>query len=207
MDLFTDYANWKIEKYDLITTLKEIDSLVIVRYLNVLAVLDYLYDIVVEKKRKLTEDEEYIFSIGFEYLDNNFITIEELLKNYFNNNFKEMEECAKTVNLLLYTLDFEEELLNNVSDDDLTLQSDLKKLEDFEDSVDEYLKNRINVDEVMFVKLDDIVENIFNKRRIEIHPIDSIFYEIAEEYNLIASEKDVYNDFINEMIANDKKSK
>ena len=42
MDIFTDYANWKIEKYDLITTLKEIDSLIIIRYLNVLAVLDYL---------------------------------------------------------------------------------------------------------------------------------------------------------------------
>lgn len=207
MDIFTDYANWKIEKYDLITTLKEIDSLIIIRYLNVLAVLDYLYDIVVEKKRKLTEDEEYIFSIGFEYLDNNFITIEELLRTYFNNNFKEMEQCSKTINLLLYTLDFEEELLNSVSDDDLTLQSDLKKLEDFEDSVDEYLKNKINVNDAMFVKLDEIVEKIFNKRRIEIQPIDSIFYEIAEEYNLIASEKDVYNDFINEMIANDKNSK
>ena len=113
MDIFTDYANWKIEKYDLITTLKEIDSLIIIRYLNVLAVLDYLYDIVVEKKRKLTEDEEYIFSIGFEYLDNNFITIEELLRTYFNNNFKEMEQCSKTINLLLYTLDFEEELYND----------------------------------------------------------------------------------------------
>ena len=158
MDIFTDYANWKIEKYDLITTLKEVDSAIIKRYLNVLLVLDYLYEIVVDKKRKLSNDEEVIFNTGFEYLDNNFITIEELLKNNFNNNFKEMESCAKTINLYLYTLDFEDELLNLVPETDVTLMPDLKKLEDFEDEVSTYLNNKTNVDDAMFVKLDEITD-------------------------------------------------
>lgn len=204
MDIFTDYANWKLEKYDLITTLKELESNIIKRYENVLLVLDYLYDIVVEKKRPLTEDEKVIFGTGFEYLDNNFITIEELLKNNFNNNIKEMENCSKTVNLFLYTLDFEDELLNLAPDDDLTLKADLAKLEDFEEEVNTYLNNKADVDDAMFVKLDELTEAIFTKRNLEVNPIDSIFYQIAETYNLIASEHDVYNDYINEMINHDK---
>lgn len=207
MDIFTDYANWKIEKYDLITTLKEVDSAIIKRYLNVLLVLDYLYEIVVDKKRKLSNDEEVIFNTGFEYLDNNFITIEELLKNNFNNNFKEMESCAKTINLYLYTLDFEDELLNLVPETDVTLMPDLKKLEDFEDEVSTYLNNKTNVDDAMFVKLDKITENIFYRRGLEINPMDSIFYQIAETYDLIKEETDVFNDYINKRIKNDKEGK
>ncbi len=207
MDIFTDYANWKIEKYDLITTLKEVDSAIIKRYLNVLLVLDYLYEIVVDKKRKLSNDEEVIFNTGFEYLDNNFITIEELLKNNFNNNFKEMESCAKTINLYLYTLDFEDELLNLVPETDVTLMPDLKKLEDFEDEVSTYLNNKTNVDDAMFVKLDEITENIFYRRGLEINPMDSIFYQIAETYDLIKEETDVFNDYINQRIKNDKEGK
>ncbi len=207
MDIFTDYANWKIEKYDLITTLKEVDSAIIKRYLNVLLVLDYLYEIVVDKKRKLSNDEEVIFNTGFEYLDNNFITIEELLKNNFNNNFKEMESCAKTINLYLYTLDFEDELLNLVPETDVTLMPDLKKLEDFEDEVSTYLNNKTNVDDAMFVKLDEITENIFYRRGLEINPMDSIFYQIAETYDLIKEETDVFNDYINKRIKNDKEGK
>lgn len=204
MDIFTDYANWKIEKYDLITMLNELDSNIIKRYQNVLLVLDYLYQIVVDKKRALTEDEEVIFGTGFEYVDNNFITIEEILKNNFNNNIKEMESCAKTVNLFLYTLDFEDELLNLVPDNDVTLKADMAKLEAFEDEVNTYLNNKIDVDDALFVKLDELTDAIFTKRNLEVNPIDSIFYQIAETYGLIGSEDDVYNSYINEMINHDK---
>lgn len=204
MDIFTDYANWKIEKYDLITMLNELDSNIIKRYQNVLLVLDYLYQIVVDKKRALTEDEEVIFGTGFEYVDNNFITIEEILKNNFNNNIKEMESCAKTVNLFLYTLDFEDELLNLVPDNDVTLKADMAKLEAFEDEVNTYLNNKIDVDDALFVKLDELTDAIFTKRDLEVNPIDSIFYQIAETYGLISSEDDVYNSYINEMINHDK---
>lgn len=204
MDIFTDYANWKIEKYDLITMLNELDSNIIKRYQNVLLVLDYLYQIVVDKKRALTEDEEVIFGTGFEYVDNNFITIEEILKNNFNNNIKEMESCAKTVNLFLYTLDFEDELLNLVPDNDVTLKADMAKLEAFDDEVNTYLNNKIDVDDALFVKLDELTDAIFTKRNLEVNPIDSIFYQIAETYGLISSEDDIYNSYINEMINHDK---
>ncbi len=204
MDIFTDYANWKIEKYDLITMLNELDSNIIKRYQNVLLVLDYLYQIVVDKKRALTEDEEVIFGTGFEYVDNNFITIEEILKNNFNNNIKEMESCAKTVNLFLYTLDFEDELLNLVPDNDVTLKADMAKLEAFEDEVNTYLNNKIDVDDALFVKLDELTDAIFTKRNLEVNPINSIFYQIAETYGLISSEDDIYNSYINEMINHDK---
>lgn len=204
MDILTDYANWKIEKYDLITTLKELESNIIKRYLNTINVLDYLYAKAVDNKENLTEDEEVIFNTGFEYLDNNFITIEDILKDDFNNNIKAMEKCSKTVNLLLYIIDFEEELLNNTSDDDKLIKSDLEEFEKLENEVYDYLTKGQNVDDAMFVKLDELADKIFAKHQIEINPIDSIFYQIAETLGLLEEETDVYNEYVNELIDHDK---
>lgn len=52
MDIFTDYANWKIEKYDLITMLNELDSNIIKRYQNVLLVLDYCIKLLLIRKER-----------------------------------------------------------------------------------------------------------------------------------------------------------
>ena len=205
MDILTDYANWKIEKYDLITTLNELESNIIKRYLNTINVLDYLYAKVVDNKEDLTDDEEVIFNTGFEYLDNNFITIEDILKDDFNNNIKAMEKCSKTVNLLLYIIDFEEELLNSTNDDDKLIKLDLEAFEKLENEVYDYLTKGQNVDDAMFVKLDELADKIFTKHQIEINPIDSIFYQIAETLGLLdEEEKDVFNEYVNELIDHDK---
>ena len=167
MDILTDYANWKLEKYDLVTTLKELDSNIIKRYNNVIAVLDYLYSQVVDKKQTLSADEEVIFNTGFEYLDNNFITIEDVLNKYFNNNIKEAESCSKTINLILYTLDLEDEFLNYVDDKDKNIKDDLKQFEDFLDEIYNYLENKKEVEDALFVKLDEMTIKIFNKHHID----------------------------------------
>ena len=44
MDIYTDYANWKLENYDLISTLVKNKSKAISRFTSVIAVVDYLYD-------------------------------------------------------------------------------------------------------------------------------------------------------------------
>ena len=204
MDILTDYANWKLEKYDLVTTLKELDSNIIKRYNSVIAVLDYLYSQVVDKKQTLSADEEVIFNTGFEYLDNNFITIEEVLNKYFNNNIKEAESCSKTINLILYTLDLEDEFLNYVGDKDKNIKDDLKQFEDFLDEIYNYLENKKEVEDALFVKLDGMTIKIFNKHHIDVNPIDSIFYYIAETYGLLDDDSFDINDYLNDKIEHDK---
>lgn len=204
MDILTDYANWKLEKYDLVTTLKELDSNIIKRYNNVIAVLDYLYSLVVDKKQTLSADEEVIFNTGFEYLDNNFITIEEVLNKYFNNNIKEAESCSKTINLILYTLDLEDEFLNYVDEKDKNIKADLKQFEDFLDEIYSYLENKKEVEDALFVKLDEMTIKIFNKHHIDVNPIDSIFYDIAETYGLLDDDSFDINDYFSDKIEHDK---
>ena len=180
--IFEDYEAWKRENNNLITTLVKTKSKTIDRFSPVLAVVDYLYE--KNLKEKLSNDEELIFSTGFDYVYDQFQIIESLLEDNFNNDFKKLEACGQTVNLLLYINDFEAE----INSDD-KLKQDIKKLNDLEDSVNKYLSKGINAPDEYFALLDDITYSIFSKNNIEIHTVDQIFYEIAIEYGIYSDEE------------------
>ena len=180
--IFTDYEAWKRENNELITTLVEKQSKTIQRFSPVLAVVDYLYE--QNQKGTLSEDEELIFSTGFDYIYDQFQIIQSLLEDNFNNDYDEMEKYGQTINLLLYINDFEAEL--KVNDN---LKKDINKLTDLEDKVNSYLDKKENAPDEYFALLDDITYSIFTKNNIEIHTVDQIFYEIAIEYGIYTDEE------------------
>ena len=179
--IYTDYEAWKRENHELINTLVKNNSKTIVRFSPVLAVVDYLYE--QKQKRELNEDEELIFSTGFDYIYDQFQIIESILENNFNNDYNEMEKLGKTINLLLYINDFESELKINDK-----LKKEIKKLTDLEDKINKYLDKKENVPDEYFSLLDDITYSIFTKNDIEFHTVDQIFYEIAIEYGIYVDE-------------------
>lgn len=180
--IFTDYEAWKRENNELITTLVKKQSKAIQRFSPVLAVVDYLYE--QNQKGTLSEDEELIFSTGFDYIYDQFQIIQSLLEDNFNNDYDEMEKYGQTINLLLYINDFEAEL--KVNDN---LKKDINKLTDLEDKVNSYLDKKENAPDEYFALLDDITYSIFTKNNIEIHTVDQIFYEIAIEYGIYTDEE------------------
>ena len=180
--IFTDYEAWKRENNELITTLVKKQSKTIQRFSPVLAVVDYLYE--QNQKGTLSEDEELIFSTGFDYIYDQFQIIQSLLEDNFNNDYDEMEKYGQTINLLLYINDFEAEL--KVNDN---LKKDINKLIDLEDKVNSYLDKKENAPDEYFALLDDITYSIFTKNNIEIHTVDQIFYEIAIEYGIYTDEE------------------
>ena len=180
--IFTDYEAWKRENNELITTLVKKQSKTIQRFSPVLAVVDYLYE--QNQKGTLSEDEELIFSTGFDYIYDQFQIIQSLLEDNFNNDYDEMEKYGQTINLLLYINDFEAELKVNEN-----LKKDIKKLTDLEDKVNSYLDKKENAPDEYFALLDDITYSIFTKNNIEIHTVDQIFYEIAIEYGIYTDEE------------------
>ncbi|MBD5390677.1 hypothetical protein HDR67_01580 [bacterium] len=189
MDIYTDYANWKFENHDFIFKLVTSKSNTIARFTSVIAVVDYLYE-EYTKKKTLTEEEEVFFSVGFDYIHDNFYTIKTILDYTFKGNYEEMETCAKTINLLLYVHEFQSELLNHTLD--------VTQLDSFEEKVNSYLDKKENVPDVFFPMLDDIVNPIFEKNGIELNPIESIFYEVAVEYGIYKNnEFDMYNAVFN----------
>lgn len=195
MDIYTDYGNWKFENHEFINELVKNKSKTISRFTPVIAVVDYLYDKVVDKKT-LSQDEEVIFSTGFDYIYDQFHLIKTLLELKFNNNYKELEKYAQTINLLLYINDFQSEALNYPS-----LKDDIKQLDDLEDKVNKCLDNKENAPDAYFQILNEITDTLFNQNNIEVHTIDQIFYEIALEYEIFEDEEfDIYNAVLNKQI-------
>ena len=122
MDIYEDYASWKKENSHLIQTLVNKKSKAIVRFSCVIAVVDYLYHRHIDGK-KLSEDEEVIFSTGFDYIYDSFMMIDNILQSDFNGDIDLMEGCSQTINLLLYINDFESEITSSGNED---LKKELK---------------------------------------------------------------------------------
>ena len=200
-DIFDDYAAFKAENDKLINTLVKNKSKTISRFTPVIAVVDYLYCTHCSGNN-LSEDELLIFSTGFDYIYDQFLFIDTLLKNNYNNDYFLLERNAITINLLLYIHEFQAEALNYK---DKKITDKIKLLDDLEETVFEYLNENKNVDEEYFGILDDICNKIFEQNNIEIHTIDEIFYEIAIEYNIYSDEEyDIYNNVINQKINENK---
>lgn len=193
MDIYTDYANWKFENHDFIFQLVNSKSKTIARFTSVIAVVDFLYEQYTEKKH-LTADEEVIFSVGFDFIHDNFYSIKTLLDYLFKGDYEEMERFAKTINLLLYVHEFQSELL----DQKLDLKNEIGPLDEFEEKINTYLDKKENVPDVFFPMLDDIVNPIFERNNLDFTPIESIYYEIAVEYGIYKNnEFDMYNTVFN----------
>lgn len=192
--IFDDYAAWKKENHDLIYSLVNNKSKIIQRFSSVIAVVDYLYDYHLDNN--LSEDEELIFSSGYDYIYDQFQLIETLLENNFNNDVNKMEKYGQTINLLLYINDFKLEIANS------NLKGkEVNQLNDLNDKVYEYIEKNENAPDEYFQLLNDITSSLFEKNDVKLHTIDQIFYEIAIEYDIYdENEYNIYNYFLNKEI-------
>ena len=181
---------FKKENNNLIETLVKKKSKILLRFKAVFIVVDYLYDEM--KKRKLSEDEEYIFSSGYDFLYDEFETIKSLLHEYFNDNINRMEMCSQTINLLLLVEEVKGEVLNTDK-----IKNEVKRLNDLEDKIYDYLKKGEDAPDEYFEVVDEITDDIFDKNEIEVNLIEEIFYEIALEYDIYPEDDTNYvNDFM-----------
>ena len=201
MDIYEDYASWKKENSHLIQTLVNKKSKAIVRFSCVIAVVDYLYHRHIDGK-KLSEDEEVIFSTGFDYIYDSFMMIDNILQSDFNGDIDLMEGCSQTINLLLYINDFESQITSSSNED---LKKELKKLSNLDEKVNDYLAKRENAPDEYFGILNDLIDDIFVSNNVEVHTVEEIFYEIAIEYDIYQEDDfDMFNEVINRQIEKDR---
>ena len=201
MDIFQDYEAWKHENYDLIWGLVKKKSKTISRFAPVLAVVDYLSE--QKHKREINEDEELIFSTGFDFIYDQFHLIQTILELKFDKNIEEMEKYSQTINLLLFINEFQSEVLSAPIKD----KSGIQMLDDLEDKVDVCLDKKENAPDEYFLILDEVTRKIFDANGIEVNLIDQIFYEIAVEYGIYSDENefDMYNAVIQKQILKHRK--
>ena len=177
MTIYEDYLDWKNENYDLINELIKMKSNIISRISHVIAVVEYLYN-EHETKGVLEDYLENIFEYGFNYLHDRFLTISNILNKEFRRNLVKMNEISKTINLLLYVNDFQDELDN--LDEDTT--SSKEKLDDFEQKVYSYIEKGEEAPDEMFGLLDDLTFDMFDNNY---KGINDIMYDVAIELDLI----------------------
>ncbi len=177
--LYHEYANWKIEHHQLLKELVDRDSDLIIRFKHVIDVTDHLYDRLIDDTN-YTDEEDQIFETGFYYLVDQIEEIAKLLKKPYKD-LEELESRSREVNLLLSTIDFQNELLTIENFE----QGDMDKLVEFELDVVRRLENKEVIPVDMFEKLDQMTFDMFKKLNVEYYPIDDIFLEIADELGIL----------------------
>jgi hypothetical protein len=178
--IYHEYANWKIEHDELLKYLIESDSGLMIHFKHVLEVIDFLYDKLIDDVT-YTEEEDQIFETGFLYLLEQIEKINEVLSKSYQNNLEDLEKHAKDMNLLLATIDFQNELLGMETFD----QKDLDKLIDFEKYVVKMLNQKEEIPQDKFKEFDYLTDEIFRKFDTDFYTVNSIFLEIADELGIL----------------------
>ncbi|MFA5560970.1 MAG: hypothetical protein WC964_04265 [Acholeplasmataceae bacterium] len=178
--LYHQFANWKLEYSELLRFLSDSESILIDRFKQIIGVVDYMYDKLIDDANYNEVDHE-IFQAGFFYLHDQVEAIDELLKKTFKDDYQKMNAYAKEINLLLNTIDFQNELLGFEGFD----QDDMDQLIDFEEKVLAKIKNLEQVPIEMYQDLDLITIKIFEGLNVDFRSIPDIFFNIAEELGII----------------------
>ena len=192
---YLDYASFKKTNEKIINYLVSKNSKIIARFRYVLMVVDYLFDKVVYERGKLSIEEEECFEVGYQYVFDRFNTICLIAEHVFNNNYDAMEHYAKSINLLLYIIDFEDEI-DSLDGDHKT---EHKKFADLEDSVMQMIENKTQVPDELFALVDDISLAVFDGLGIDYYGITDIFYDIAIELGLIEEDDEDYYDIFDQI--------
>lgn len=187
---YLDYASWKKTNEKLIDFLIKKNSKIIARFRYVLMVVDYLFDKVVYERMKLSIEEEEVFEVGYQYIFDRFNTIQLIAEHVFNNNYDAMEHFAKSINLLFYILDFEDEIDSLEGDH----KEEHKRFADLEDNVMQMIEAKIQVPDEYYALVDDISLAVFDGLGVNYYGITDIFYDVAIELGLIEESDDDYYD-------------
>lgn len=188
---YLDYASWKKTNSKLLDFFIEKKSKIIARFKYVIAVVDYLFEQVIYEHKTLNKDEEEMFEVGYQYIFDRFNTIEMILIHVFNNNINEMEKFAKEINLLLYIIDFEDEIDSLEGDN----KKEHKAFADLEDRVMQQIEKKEHIEDGLFALVDDISLTTFERLNVEYYSITDIFYDIAIDLEIIKEDDEYYDIF------------
>lgn len=178
--VFHDYASWLIENSNLFDKLNLAKSLLMDRYKHVFDVIKYLYDKNIENKH-LDEDEFQIFNAGFYYLFEQFDQISLILEHTYNGDVYALDQQTSTIILLLNTIELENELYDVAQGQ----EEKTKPLTDIEQEILAILERKEDAPVELYEKLDKVSVKLYDEFGIDFYPIGEIFFEIAEEYDLL----------------------
>ena len=178
MNIFDDYGNF-IEEYDeLISKLRNSDSLIVTTFIDVLKVLDYVYEQYLAGD-KIEEELIDIFDIGFGYFSTTIMNINTYYKEYFNENFEVLNYYSALIAYEIYLDDFKCYLDNE------ELLTDERKgiISQIEDKIGIILQKKLPYTKEEIDKFEDDIHSIMPYHD-SFKPVYSVFLMITEELNI-----------------------
>jgi len=183
--IYKDYAAWKLENQEILEQFQSNNNNIYDRLEPVYAVLNHIYDLVVEGV-ELDEDYELIFHSGFDYLGTQFEIVKIYYKTLFLENADDFIEYSDLLLYLIYISDVKNDLDSN------DIDSDIPSLNDLEVTLENMIMERNN-DIVYTTNLfNTVFEEVFGKLNYEYVSIVDVFSEIAESLGIFLYENADY---------------
>lgn len=172
-----------MENHEIINTFQENKSAIYDRLEPILAVLDYVYDLLVEES-KVDEDLDTIFRAGFNYLHSQFEIIKIYYETLFQSQCDDFINYSEMVIYLLYIYDIRTDMENN------NIDSDISELNELETCIENMIMERRNDFDYIKDQMNDTLKIVFDKMNYEYVSIVDIFVEIAENLGIFIYEDD-----------------
>lgn len=103
----SDYKSYIHGNYNFLELLRGNNSLVYDRLSDLLKVLGFV-ELLVDQNKKIDEELEVIFEVGFSYFHEQFEEIKLYYNNYFKKDYHKFKEHELLINYALYLDDLEE---------------------------------------------------------------------------------------------------
>lgn len=158
MKITKDYKHWIETKADLIEKLQSTEALIFNRIEPVYNTLEYY------KKKELSEQEHNIFDVGYMYLAEQFLTIENYIQIF--GSLESLEEQSVTFNYLMDITDFSE---------DYDLEHDEARFKELIVEIEQLLLNKQPLSEMLYEQTQDLINEYKDS-----NSIIEIFEEIAD---------------------------
>ena len=178
MNIYEDYSKYFLENMDLIATLKEHNSQIMLMIEDVIKVLDYLYN-KVKKGYNLEKEEDEIFDIGYGYFSNVMHDIKTYYNDYFNKDYLTFDHFTQIMIYYIYTDDVLG-YLDSMETDDTDSVLRLNKLSK---TLDDILINKKKFNNDDLTRFDAEIESCLPNNH-SYRPTHIVFGLIAEQLDL-----------------------
>ncbi|XMB67890.1 hypothetical protein RI065_05085 [Mycoplasmatota bacterium zrk1] len=171
MKIVSDYEYWLVEKKHFLEKMEKADSLIYDRLMPFVVIVEYL-----SKKDSFDEDEAYIFSVGFNYLNEKVYELESYSSNQFST-FEELDENSVTYNFLCELEDFKMDFTDMSEEDEENVQ-------EYIDQVEKLLLSRDIISDSLYQEIIELLNEIIENNG-EYLPITEIFKQVGENYKIL----------------------
>lgn len=179
MNIYEDYINYLDECMGLITELQNSNSSVLLILQDVIKVTDYIYQ-QYEKKSKIDEELEEIFSLGFGYLSNILSDFKTYYEEYFDKNIETFNSYAPVLIDAIVLEDFRSFLeVSDEMNEEISKEIEAKLYQ-----IDGILANKKKYDEELLESIETIIEERMPKT-VEFKPVYTVCAMISEELSLM----------------------